>query len=257
MTIFYYTATGNSLYAAKRIGGTLVSIPQALGSDISHYKNDVIGFAYPCYSYGLPASVKEFFACHSWEAEYTFAVITYGFMSGLAVDNLEQMASENGKSFDYINRLLMVDNYLLGFDMEKELQKEPKKNIESSLDAIIEDISARKKYIPKKGLLQPIFKLMHDRASNGSSPADLVDNYSVNNACTRCAICAKVCPTANIAIHEDHISFADRCESCMACIHLCPQNAIHLKDEKSGKRFQNKNVSLKEIIASNNLTESW
>lgn len=30
MTICYFTATGNSLYVAKRIGGTLLSIPKLM-----------------------------------------------------------------------------------------------------------------------------------------------------------------------------------------------------------------------------------
>lgn len=28
MTVYYFTATGNCLYVAKRIGGTLLPIPQ-------------------------------------------------------------------------------------------------------------------------------------------------------------------------------------------------------------------------------------
>ena len=30
MTVCYFTASGNCLYAAKRIGGTLLSIPQLM-----------------------------------------------------------------------------------------------------------------------------------------------------------------------------------------------------------------------------------
>ncbi|SPW87228.1 Uncharacterised protein [Enterococcus faecium] len=30
MTILYFTATGNSLYVAKRLGGKLISIPQMI-----------------------------------------------------------------------------------------------------------------------------------------------------------------------------------------------------------------------------------
>ena len=33
MTILYFTATGNSLAVAKRLGGTLLSIPQLIRED--------------------------------------------------------------------------------------------------------------------------------------------------------------------------------------------------------------------------------
>ncbi len=39
MTIFYFTATGNSLAVAKRVGGELISIPKALKDGESGYED--------------------------------------------------------------------------------------------------------------------------------------------------------------------------------------------------------------------------
>ena len=47
MTIFYYTATGNSLAVVKHIGGTPISIPQIVDADDLHYKDDAIGIVFP------------------------------------------------------------------------------------------------------------------------------------------------------------------------------------------------------------------
>jgi MinD superfamily P-loop ATPase len=76
-------------------------------------------------------------------------------------------------------------------------------------------------------------------------------SYIVNDQCTKCGICAKVCPAKNITV-SDKLCFSDHCESCLACVHLCPQNAIHLKNEKSDKRWLHPEASLQEIIAANN-----
>jgi hypothetical protein len=35
-------------------------------------------------------------------------------------------------------------------------------------------------------------------------------------------------------------------------VHLCPQNALHLKNEKSGERWRNPDISLAEITRANN-----
>jgi MinD superfamily P-loop ATPase containing an inserted ferredoxin domain len=74
--------------------------------------------------------------------------------------------------------------------------------------------------------------------------------YIVNEKCNKCGTCAKVCPAKNIAV-TDKVSFSDHCEACLACAHLCPQNAIHLKNEKSDKRWRNPEVSISEIITAN------
>ena len=47
--IFYFTATGNSLYAARQISGgdELVSIAQELRKTDRHYQDDAIGIVMP------------------------------------------------------------------------------------------------------------------------------------------------------------------------------------------------------------------
>ena len=79
---------------------------------------------------------------------------------------------------------------------------------------------------------------------------DIAQSYIVNDYCTRCGICAKVCPADNITV-TDKVHFADRCEVCYACLHNCPQNAIRMKKEKSAVRFRNEHILLKYIIEAN------
>ncbi|MDR1530625.1 MAG: 4Fe-4S ferredoxin, partial [Clostridiales bacterium] len=78
MTIFYFTSTGNSLSVAKRIGGNLISIPQIIDDAETHYKDDVIGVLFPIYSLAAPRMVRRFLEKVKLEADYTFAVGTYG-----------------------------------------------------------------------------------------------------------------------------------------------------------------------------------
>ena len=42
------------------------------------------------------------------------------------------------------------------------------------------------------------------------------------------------------------------CIGCFSCTNNCPVNAIRVKHERSKARYRNKNVSVKEIIDSNN-----
>lgn len=62
--IFYFTATGNSLYAARQIGGgdELVSIAQELRKTDRHYQDDAIGIVVPLFEFDLPDVVDRFIA---------------------------------------------------------------------------------------------------------------------------------------------------------------------------------------------------
>ena len=248
MTIFYFTGTGNSLAVAKRIGGALISIPQIIDTDNQHYKDDVIGVVFPVYALALPKMVRLFLEKVKFEADYTFAIGTYGGIPGTAMMNVQKLALKNGYRFDYAGGLLMLDNFLPTFEIGKEITNLPKKRIEENLSRIIEDINNRKHKKAKGSLLNQIFSAV----INGSIKYDkYAQGYIVNNQCNKCGICSKVCLSKNIEISEK-IIFSNHCVACFACLHHCPQNAIHLKNEKSGKRWRNPEVSLQEIIASNN-----
>ena len=60
MTICYFSATGNSLYVARRIGGELLSIPQLMRQDEIRIEDDAIGVVCPCYNVEMPMMVRDF-----------------------------------------------------------------------------------------------------------------------------------------------------------------------------------------------------
>ena len=47
MTICYFTASGNSLYVARRIGGNLLSIPKLMRQDKIEIEDDAVGIVCP------------------------------------------------------------------------------------------------------------------------------------------------------------------------------------------------------------------
>lgn len=148
MLTFYFTGTGNSLAAAKKIGGTLNSIPQAIHEENKIYRDDAIGFVFPLYCLNPPKMVREFLQNAKFEADYFFAVATYGNATGAALPHLQRAAEELGLRFDYINALLAVDNCLPHFEMNEEIAKLPAKRTEECLEQIAADIAARKRFIP-------------------------------------------------------------------------------------------------------------
>jgi len=249
MTTFYFTATGNSLAIAKYIGGTLVSIPQVVDSENLHYKDDAIGVVFPIYGWTTPNMVRKFLDKAKFEADYIFAIGTYGNMPGAAMMNLQKLARKNGSRFDYVNHLLMLDNFLPIFEMGAQVKKLPSKKIDENTARIVDDINNRRRRKAKTSLGTRALSAMVGIMMN--SPEKKAQEYIVNSQCNKCGTCAKVCPATNIAV-TDNVCFSANCEWCMACLHLCPQNALRLKNEKSDKRWRHPEVSLKEIIEANN-----
>ena len=251
MTICYFSATGNCLYVAKRIGGTLLSIPQLMKQNDIEITDDAVGIVAPVYAVEMPMMVKDFLSKAKIKTDYFFFVYTYGMGYAAAFAHVEQVCREKGLKLSYINAIQMVDNYLPGFEMQNQIDTLPKKNVEGQLEKLLSDITNRNETPVKISTADKAQMTMYQKMlAKRILRKDTAQGYIVNNNCILCGICAKVCPADNITV-TDKVHFANRCEVCYACLHNCPQNAIHMKNEKSSVRFRNENISLKDIIEAN------
>lgn len=250
MKTFYFTSTGNNLYIAKKCGGQLFSIPKLLKEGNCEFEDDKIGIIFPCYFLGTPRIVKEFIKKATLKSEYIFAIMSYGNISAGGINQFLKIAEKYNIKVSYINEILMIDNYLPLFDIEKQIRNSPNKNIDKNLAVIVSDIHSERIYIKRKNLLCSISTFFSQWYYTISiRKADR--RFFVEDSCNSCTICEKVCPVDNIKV-SGKPEFLNHCEECLACTHHCPQNSIRITNEKSRARFINKNVSLKEIIASNN-----
>ncbi|MDO4293337.1 MAG: EFR1 family ferrodoxin [Eubacteriales bacterium] len=252
--VFYFTATGNSLYAAKSLEETPVSIPQAIHAEQPVYEDERIGVVCPIFGHLLPPMVQEFLKKARFKTDYFYMVLTYGMRHGGAAELAEQFLRENGITPSYINTLQMVDNFLPGFDMDEQRAMDPEKHVEEHLAQIGRDIMEKRCYI------QPATDA--DRAAHQEflsrsavAPADRwKDIYTVTNACIGCGICTRVCPSGCWQLKDGRAVYQDKnCQCCMACIHSCPQKAIQMTipEKNPQARYRNEHIKLAEIIAAN------
>lgn len=252
--IFYFTGTGNSLYAAKQLDPELISIPQAIHRDRLIFEADSIGIVCPVYGHEMPAMVKEFLKKAEFRTDYFYLVLTYGNIHGGAAELAEQELASGGKRADYINTLKMVDNFLPGFDMKEQIAIDPEKRVDEHIAQIKADIDSRRKWI------QPVSE--EDRewhrqflARQAGNPAGLWKNiYKVTEECIGCGICTRVCPAGCIYLDDQRaVHTAENCQMCMACVHHCPKNAIRLTipEKNPFARYHNGHIRLTEIVQAN------
>lgn len=126
MKILYFTGTENSLYVAKKIGGELISIPQAMKNKEFEYGDDKIGIVYPTYCLRPPKMVIEFMKQVKLKSQYIFMIYTFGNRYCDAPEWTTDFAKNHDYKIDYINGISMVDNYLPMFDMNEEIKKDKK-----------------------------------------------------------------------------------------------------------------------------------
>jgi ferredoxin len=252
MTIFFFTSTGNSLYIAKKFGGEIVSIPQIVNNEILEYKDDVIGLVFPIYAFAPPPIVRRFLKKVEWQADYVFCIGTHGDKYGSFCTDLKKFCDRRGLRLDYCATLKMVDNALIGYEMENERAILADKKVEEHFDEIRADIAERKQFY--KSMLKAerrrnfVVKIFGGIISSPRLGRRFI---TTDEKCTRCGVCAKVCPNGNISV-KDNVEIGKYCEMCGGCIHNCPNNALHLKGEKSAARWRNTEVTLNEIIKVNN-----
>lgn len=249
--IFYFSATGNSEWVAKRLGESLkeetISINRemcATGNTFSYKLSDYerIGFAFPVHSWGVPTLVLDFIKrirIDGYCGQPIFAVCTCGDDAGHTDDIIRKAITAKGWCFSACYAVQMPNTYILlpGFDVDSTevaniKVNKAKETINKIAKDIVEEIADKNLYIKgsvpnlKTKIIYPLF----NKFFLGKT------KFFADETCISCGICQNICPTKNIKLGENKRPQWDaNCVQCLACIHNCPTNSINY-----GKRTQNK-----------------
>jgi|GEM_PF-5440536 len=96
MKVCYFTATGNCLYAGKRIGGEAFSIQQMMKQDKIALTGNAVGILCPVYGGEMPKMVRRFMEKVTIKADYFFFIYTYGMNNSVAIPNAASLAAKTG-----------------------------------------------------------------------------------------------------------------------------------------------------------------
>lgn len=258
--VFYFTATGNSLYVARKLDSECISIPQAVHGKMI-FKADRIGIVCPVYGHEMPAMVREFIKKAVFDTDYLYLIETYGHRHGGANELAELIFRESGKHTDYATTISMADNFLPGFDMNEEREFDKKRNIEKHIAEIKTDINAKRRW--HQPITEEDRKIHQSYLERMKNVPDSYwgELYTITDDCIGCGICTKVCPVGCIELKGQHAIqhlMSENghviCNSCMACIHHCPKNAIRLNipEKNPNARYRNEHIKLMDIVKANN-----
>ncbi len=118
--IYYFTGTGNSLAAAKKIATALGETELVPIASLKDTTGDIVpaadrvGIVAPVYDLGLPAIVAEFLeVLNLRRAGYTFCILTMGGFGASALHQANEIVrKKNGRPFDAAWVVRMVGNFV-------------------------------------------------------------------------------------------------------------------------------------------------
>ncbi len=255
MKIYYFSGTGNSYYAAKKIQmnfpeSTIESIADLINNNDIQVNDSKLVIICPIYFYGMPHIVKEFIEHLNFdEVKYFSFIFTAEYPNGLAMGMLKEICKRKNVNLNSCFYLQMPTNYLIKSRMlksdgiEKVLNKSEKK-----LSRIIGIIKTEKNHLEKDSRLYSAIVNAKHQYSNWEKTFPVFDSkFTVNDNCNGCRLCEKYCPVVNIKFEEKPV-WNNHCEACLKCINICPQQAIQYDNKTDGRlRYFNPEVKIHEF----------
>lgn len=202
--------------------------------------------------FGLPLIIADFLkAIKVKPGAYVFMVATLGGLPGRAHSLAKHILRKQGIELAAGFSARMPGNYTpLYGAIPRERQEKMFTEEKIKIKEIAEYVRQQKRGVieEKPFLINLLFyKLLYWGGMRQVSKSD--KGFWVNDACTKCGLCEKACPVANIRLKEGKPEWLHNCQRCLACLQWCPAEAIQYKKSTSGKkRYHHPQITAQDII---------
>lgn len=239
--ILYFSGTGNSEYAAKRIGKEIndeaINLFDKIRSrDFSEmHSNSPWVIVAPTYAWRMPRIVQEWLENTKLAgSKDIYFVLTCGGNIGNAGKYLEKLCTTKQMNYFGCMEILFPENYIAMFTAPTQ---------EDALEIISQSESVMNKAAllikSNKTFLQPVLTFK-DKMNSGIvndmfySMYVHAKKFYATDACISCGKCVSVCPLNNIHLENKKPMWGKSCTHCMACICRCPTEAIEYGEHSKG-----------------------
>lgn len=232
--IFYFSGTGNSLYAAQSIakeqGDLVISIAKAMREENYTFEvkeDEAIGFCYPVHGWQPPSIVIDFIKkleLKNYKGQYIYSVLTCGGTWEYTCEVLNKALEEKGWHLSGDYKLKMPHGYITVHEVNSpEYTAEKLAHAKKLLILYNEQIKkSEHNYRKQRHSYFKSYVLGNLLISMGKSEKP----FYVTDACKSCGLCVKACPMKVIQLKDGRPVWHKGCQQCLGCINRCPQKAI-------------------------------
>jgi NAD-dependent dihydropyrimidine dehydrogenase PreA subunit len=232
--LFYFSGTGNTLLAIRKMqsvfsaaGYTVAAYPIETARPDSIDPSHILGLAFPVVGLSTFPFVWRFLeALPEVQGTEVFMLDTLAGVSGGVVGPLKHLLIKKGYTPIGACEVKMPPNifFIMGNDFNKERVESGLRTAHEYAQRLIAG-TARWSCIP---LLSDTIGGIARIALNlfRWKPHQHIMRFTVTKErCTRCGVCAQLCPVHNITLKDLPLYGLD-CEYCMRCVSFCPTHAI-------------------------------
>lgn len=250
--ILYFSATGNSRYAAQCLAAALndraVSIADSDGQ-VTLRRGERLGIVTPTYAWELPEPVRRFLKNAQFTAEgenYVFSVSTYGTTPGTSGAEIRRLLRQKGGRVNALYSIRFPDTWTPLFDLSNaDKNARINRQAESAIDRIASQVQAE----TRGNHMQwpaPYFVRLFSHPSYEAMRRTV--HFHVEESCIGCGLCAKNCPEQAIQMQAGKpVWVKEKCAACLSCLHHCPKFAIQY-GEKTKRHGQYLHPTFHETI---------
>lgn len=257
-TIYYFSATGNSLHVARQIQSSMDNVNLAsMATGVNPtIPTERVGFVFPVFAWGLPRIVAEFIQrLDLSQATYVFAVATCVAIPGGTLYELDRILVGKGRCLDAgfvvksgrssLMRLNVFDLVMIALDRKRKKMLE----IDMRIPEIQENVSQGKRHTLESSswIANMLGTMIHKMAVHAFQTMDA--QFTVSSDCKACGRCVRICPRGNISLENGRPCFSQNCELCHACIQWCPNFAIrHPNFDKNPTQYRNPAIQVGDLM---------
>jgi ferredoxin len=251
--IFYFSGTGNTRWAARQLSKAteeeLLYIPDELRKGELRYElkaDERLGFCFPTHGWQPPRIVREFvrkatFVMSAGSGQpYVYALTTCGDNMGHAMRILRKaLRMRHELTLDAAFAVVMPESNVCFSFLHLDSKESEERKIAAAKERmphICQLVTERRRGVEE--LVKGAIPYTYTYVIGGYYNKHLITDrhfWVDEQACTKCGLCAKLCPVDDITGKPPTWQHNGQCTNCLACYHHCPAHAIHWGSMQRGQ----------------------